>query len=886
MKQIRTRLRLYCFFDSRMVVELDYDDEDIANLLAGRLSVDRPGLQAQPNEGGLPASDEDPLSIAEDSQTNVVFTSESEGKDKSDEEDQTSSDSTINNGPIMVDKDNPTDGTTATGVAPSVAIAAPAKDHSLAHDRRPMRPETGTGEVSTVSIAAPATGEVSNALIPRAERPPPSDDRLPLPIPPDSVPVTSKKNKYRIIGHAGPFHEGNVNYCGSSYSMLMAWEEGFRYVKAHVLVAKDDPEAFVEYAFANRLENHPAWIKYIMLDTSIVAHKMVNGAVTVLAIKESLPSENPYSATWYKLDAICRSIPAACMTYAVTHGILRDPGWEYVKSWGERNSAKYYSSERAKLRDNRKLPPSEPFHAVLTLPENPLEDTETAQPKSKRLPSSDMSKPPPTRNPAYGTRRPGEKNKVPPSGKHKPLPTPNLAYGKRNLKTPNYEEINTSTDEEDKKLPPSTKRKPPPTPNLSQGKRKYEEINTSTDEEDKKLPPSVYRDAKPPPATRASARDDKPKKIRTIVNHEGPLTNKSRNYKRCSYNIYVVWDDDGLITLEPLNKIKDIAPTICASYASDRGLLNTLGWKSLRDFLPAEKAKPRVKPKEDTIIDNRKPRAKARNEITIASESSSNEDDGHISPYDPDQYLIQKKNAEKREAPTLPTSVSQILKQVNRRRISSLAAHCQSLHGHPEMRCQEDWPQLDGFYIQLNSIQSNQSGRAKSGDSRKRLKTQINILYRDDKSLQRLRTALRWDVDEHEYETNFCTEVEEFMACLEKPTEEMQSVPAALLSELVQQNKILKDQLAEKTERLRSSDPKVSFEREHQKKTEVTMIAEKDSLTSSMEEGKPKSESRASHLKSDSDPTTSMATGVDVKEGKKKKKEKKNKKDKKSKRQW
>mgnify|MGYP003449427917 FL=1 len=68
-----------------------------------------------------------------------------------------------------------------------------------------------------------------------------------------------------------------------------------------------------------------------------------------------------------------------------------------------------------------------------------------------------------------------------------------------------------------------------------------------------------------------------------IVAHEGPMTNRSLNWKGSKWNVLVRWDD-GSETWEPLNVMIAQDPVTCASYAKRNDLVELPGWTSLRKY--------------------------------------------------------------------------------------------------------------------------------------------------------------------------------------------------------------------------------------------------------------------------------------------------------------
>ena len=66
-----------------------------------------------------------------------------------------------------------------------------------------------------------------------------------------------------------------------------------------------------------------------------------------------------------------------------------------------------------------------------------------------------------------------------------------------------------------------------------------------------------------------------------ILDHDGPLTKQSPNYKESLYNVRVRWTD-GSETWEPVNMMQKDDPVTLANYAKKNDLLDTPGWKICR----------------------------------------------------------------------------------------------------------------------------------------------------------------------------------------------------------------------------------------------------------------------------------------------------------------
>ena len=66
--------------------------------------------------------------------------------------------------------------------------------------------------------------------------------------------------------------------------------------------------------------------------------------------------------------------------------------------------------------------------------------------------------------------------------------------------------------------------------------------------------------------------------LKQKTGHQGPLNKDDMNYKGCSYNVTVEWEDDS-ITHGPLNIFGHDAPEICVEHRQKQDLLNEPGWK-------------------------------------------------------------------------------------------------------------------------------------------------------------------------------------------------------------------------------------------------------------------------------------------------------------------
>jgi hypothetical protein len=76
--------------------------------------------------------------------------------------------------------------------------------------------------------------------------------------------------------------------------------------------------------------------------------------------------------------------------------------------------------------------------------------------------------------------------------------------------------------------------------------------------------------------------------FKQIVGHTGPLTYKDEKWQGSQYNVRVLWEDN-TITEEPLKTFAKDDPVTVAEYANKHGLLETQGWKHLRNIVKNQK---------------------------------------------------------------------------------------------------------------------------------------------------------------------------------------------------------------------------------------------------------------------------------------------------------
>ena len=73
-----------------------------------------------------------------------------------------------------------------------------------------------------------------------------------------------------------------------------------------------------------------------------------------------------------------------------------------------------------------------------------------------------------------------------------------------------------------------------------------------------------------------------------VIGHQGPLKPDDPDYKGCSYNVKVLWEDDSE-TYEPLSTFIKDDPITVTEYAKEHDLLEEPGWKRLKRFAKNEK---------------------------------------------------------------------------------------------------------------------------------------------------------------------------------------------------------------------------------------------------------------------------------------------------------
>ena len=62
-----------------------------------------------------------------------------------------------------------------------------------------------------------------------------------------------------IIDHQGPLKSHDPKYCGSSYNVLVAWDDGMQTWELLNMMAKQDLVTLARYAHDHDLLNKPGW---------------------------------------------------------------------------------------------------------------------------------------------------------------------------------------------------------------------------------------------------------------------------------------------------------------------------------------------------------------------------------------------------------------------------------------------------------------------------------------------------------------------------------------------------------------------------------------------------------------------------------------------------
>jgi hypothetical protein len=82
-------------------------------------------------------------------------------------------------------------------------------------------------------------------------------------------------------------------------------------------------------------------------------------------------------------------------------------------------------------------------------------------------------------------------------------------------------------------------------------------------------------------------------KFHRITAHQGPLTQKDKDWKGSSWNVMVEWEN-GEITTEPLTILAADDPVTCAIYARDNNLLELDGWKCFKPIAKCQQKLTRM----------------------------------------------------------------------------------------------------------------------------------------------------------------------------------------------------------------------------------------------------------------------------------------------------
>ena len=76
--------------------------------------------------------------------------------------------------------------------------------------------------------------------------------------------------------------------------------------------------------------------------------------------------------------------------------------------------------------------------------------------------------------------------------------------------------------------------------------------------------------------------------FKEIKGHQGPLRKTHSEYKGSAYNVLVQWED-GSETYEPLDIIIKDDPVYVASYAAEKNLIDTTGWRRVKHIAKNQK---------------------------------------------------------------------------------------------------------------------------------------------------------------------------------------------------------------------------------------------------------------------------------------------------------
>lgn len=86
-----------------------------------------------------------------------------------------------------------------------------------------------------------------------------------------------QKVHHGIIDHGGPLRSSDPKYMGSSYNLLVHWEDGSKTGEPLNLIVKDDGPTVAKYAVDNNMMDTPGWkfLHHFICNTHLVCCMLV-----------------------------------------------------------------------------------------------------------------------------------------------------------------------------------------------------------------------------------------------------------------------------------------------------------------------------------------------------------------------------------------------------------------------------------------------------------------------------------------------------------------------------------------------------------------------------------------------------------------------------------
>jgi hypothetical protein len=98
-------------------------------------------------------------------------------------------------------------------------------------------------------------------------------------------------------GHQVPLKKNDPNYKGSSYNVLVEWEDGSNTYEPLDLIIRDDPVTLAIYAKKNKLLNKPVWKRLKHVARNLVSNKLYCNSMS-LDVSAGIQNQRPCLPIW------------------------------------------------------------------------------------------------------------------------------------------------------------------------------------------------------------------------------------------------------------------------------------------------------------------------------------------------------------------------------------------------------------------------------------------------------------------------------------------------------------------------------------------------------------------------------------------------------------